>query len=106
MASNDGVTFRQMLHGERFYYGVEVVTTRGFQLPDTPNNLASFASELLNDPRVGWISITDNPGGGPMLPPDWLAGTVAGPPRSHNIAHDLQGPQPQRPGSLRLALCG
>jgi methylenetetrahydrofolate reductase (NADPH) len=66
-----------MLIGERFYYGVEVVTTRGFQLPDAPNNLASFARDLLGDSRVGWISVTDNPGGGPMLPPDWLAGTVA-----------------------------
>jgi len=77
MASNDGVTFREMLLGERFHYGIEVVTTRGFQLPDTPDNLASFAHDLLSDRRVGWISITDNPGGGPMLPPDWLAGTVA-----------------------------
>jgi methylenetetrahydrofolate reductase (NADPH) len=77
MASNDGVTFREMLFGERFYYGVEVVTTRGFQLPDSPTNLTSFAHDLLNDPRVGWISITDNPGGGPMLPPGWLAGAMA-----------------------------
>jgi methylenetetrahydrofolate reductase (NADPH) len=77
MASNDGVSFREMLIGERFYYGVEVVTTRGFQLPDMPNNFASFARDLLDDSRVGWISITDNPGGGPMLPPDWLAGVVA-----------------------------
>ena len=36
-----------------------------------------FARDLLADPRIGWISITDNPGGGPMLPPDWLAGLVA-----------------------------
>ena len=77
MSSIDGVTFREMLFGERFYYGVEVVTTRGFQLPDTPNNLTSFAHDLLGDSRVGWISITDNPGGGPMLPLDWLAGKVA-----------------------------
>ncbi|MGA2059721.1 MAG: methylenetetrahydrofolate reductase C-terminal domain-containing protein [Thermoguttaceae bacterium] len=77
MASNDGVSFKEMLLGERFYYGVEVVTTRGFQLPDAPNNLASFARDLLGDSRVGWISVTDNPGGGPMLPPDWLGGVVA-----------------------------
>ena len=36
-----------------------------------------FAKDLLADPRIGWISITDNPGGGPMLPPDWLGGLVA-----------------------------
>jgi hypothetical protein len=29
MAPNGGVSYRQMLLGERFYYGVEVVTTRG-----------------------------------------------------------------------------
>ena len=77
MATNDNISFREMLSGDQFYYGIEVVTTRGFQLPDTPNNLASFANDLLNDHRVGWISITDNPGGGPMLPPGWLAGLVA-----------------------------
>ena len=31
----------------------------------------------MDDPRIGWISLTDNPGGGPMLPPDWIAGLVA-----------------------------
>jgi hypothetical protein len=75
--TNDGVTFAQMLTGERFYYGVEVVTTRGYEPPEKPNNLAAFAKDLLGDGRVGWISITDNPGGGPMLPPDWLGGLVA-----------------------------
>lgn len=73
----DGVTFREMLTGDRFYYGAEVVTTRGLQQPHSPQGLAGFARALLEDPRVGWISITDNPGGGPMLPPDWLAGLVA-----------------------------
>lgn len=77
-ATNDGVTFQQMLTGgDRFYYGVEVVTTRGFEPPDKPANLAAFAQDLLGDRRVGWISITDNPGGGPMLPPDWLGGLIA-----------------------------
>ena len=32
---------------------------------------------LLDDPRIGWVSITDNPGGTPMLPPDWLASLLA-----------------------------
>ena len=40
--------------------------------------MTAFARALLADPRIGWISITDNPGGGPMLPPDWLAGQLAG----------------------------
>ena len=66
-----------MITGDRFYYGAEVVSTRGLEQPDAPKGLAQFARGLLADPRVGWISITDNPGGGPMLPPDWLAGLVA-----------------------------
>ena len=76
-APNDGVTYREMLASGRFYYGAEVVTTRGLEPVDSPGNLATFAKDLLADPRIGWISITDNPGGGPMLPPDWLAGLVA-----------------------------
>jgi methylenetetrahydrofolate reductase (NADPH) len=75
--TNDGVTFKEMLTGERFYYGVEVVTTRGYEPPEKISNLGTFAKDLLGDCRVGWISITDNPGGGPMLPPDWLGGLVA-----------------------------
>ena len=77
MKANEDVTFREKLGAGRFFYGAEVVTTRGLEPVDSPGNLASFAKDLLADPRIGWISITDNPGGGPMLPPDWLAGLVA-----------------------------
>ena len=76
-ASNENLTYREMLASGRFFYGAEVVTTRGLEPVDSQGNLASFARDLLADPRIGWISITDNPGGGPMLPPDWLAGLVA-----------------------------
>jgi methylenetetrahydrofolate reductase (NADPH) len=76
-ASSEGITYREMLASGRFCYGAEVVTTRGLQTADASGNLASFAKDLLANPRIGWISITDNPGGGPMLPPDWLAGLVA-----------------------------
>lgn len=74
IASKDGVSFREMLSGDRFYYGAEVVTTRGYSAPESSDPLRNLASDLLCDPRIGWISITDNPGGAPMLPPDWLAG--------------------------------
>ena len=103
--SNEGVTYREMLASGRFYYGAEVVTTRGLEPVDSPGNLAAFAQDLLADPRIGWISITDNPGGGPMLPPDWLGGLVAEPPQPRGPAPDLQGHEPQRPGIGRLALC-
>lgn len=69
-------TYREMITGDRFDYGVEVVTTRGLSLPGSPGDLAAHAGSLLGDPRVGWISVTDNPGGAPMLPPDWLAGLM------------------------------
>ncbi len=66
-----------MLEGGRFYYGAEVVTTRGIAAPGSPPALVAFAEALLADPRIGWISITDSPGGQPMLPPGWLGTLVA-----------------------------
>ncbi len=71
------MTLRAMLTGNRFAYGAEVVSSRGLQDPAGGQGLAAFCRALLDDPRIGWISITDNPGGGPMLPPDWMAGLVA-----------------------------
>jgi methylenetetrahydrofolate reductase (NADPH) len=75
--SHQNLTYRDILSSGQFHYGAEVVTTRGLEPVDSPGNLASFAKDLLADPRISWISVTDNPGGGPMLPPDWLAGLVA-----------------------------
>ena len=77
IAQNSNIPFRNMMAGANFYYGAEVVTTRGVATPGSPADIAAFAKALLADPRIGWISITDSPGGAPMLPPDWLAGQVA-----------------------------
>jgi methylenetetrahydrofolate reductase (NADPH) len=77
IASKEGVSFREMVTADRFYYGAEIVTTRGIPAPDTTSPLLELARDCLADPRIGWISITDNPGGSPMLPPDWLAGHFA-----------------------------
>ena len=77
ISPSEGVSYREMLTGGRFYYGAEIVTTRGVVPPDATQNLVGMARSLLADPRIGWISVTDNPGGAPMLPPDWLAGLVA-----------------------------
>jgi methylenetetrahydrofolate reductase (NADPH) len=77
MIASNAVPFREMLNGKDFYYGAEVVSTRGLSLPGSPGDLAAFAKALLANPRIGWISITDSPGGAPMLPPGWLAGLVA-----------------------------
>lgn len=76
IAPKQGVSFREMIGGQRFYYGAEVVTTRGIGTPDSSNRMVALAEALVDDPRIGWISITDNPGGAPMLPPDWLAGLL------------------------------
>jgi methylenetetrahydrofolate reductase (NADPH) len=73
----DGVTFRQMLTGPGFYYGAELVTTRGIAEPGKPHKLVELGEALAGDPRIGWISVTDNPGGNPMLPPDWLGRILA-----------------------------
>ncbi|MGL6195950.1 MAG: methylenetetrahydrofolate reductase C-terminal domain-containing protein [Thermoguttaceae bacterium] len=59
-----------------FLYGAEVVNTRGIPVEGSPSDPFALANALLADPRIDWVSITDNPGGGPMLPPDWLAGLL------------------------------
>lgn len=64
-----------VLPNRQFPIGVEVVTSRG--IPNERNfSPVVFARELLSDDRIAWISITDNPGGNPMLPADWLAGQL------------------------------
>jgi methylenetetrahydrofolate reductase (NADPH) len=75
--SHQNLSYRDILSSDQFFYGAEIVTTRGLEPVDSPGNLATFAKDLLADPRIGWVSVTDNPGGGPMLPPDWLGGLVA-----------------------------
>lgn len=75
--ADERISFGELLTSDQFYYGAEVVTSRGLEPTASPGALASFANDLLANPQIGWISITDNPGGGPMLPPDWLGGLVA-----------------------------
>ena len=72
-----GVSFRQMLTEGRFYYGAELVTTRGIADAKAGSKLVELGQALAADPRIGWISVTDNPGGNPMLPADWLGRLLA-----------------------------
>lgn len=65
--------FRQLLTSGRFLYGAELVTTRGFEPPEQAGKIVELGNALTSDPRIDWVSITDNPGGNVMLPPDWLA---------------------------------
>ena len=75
--SNHEVGMRQMLGGQRFCYGAELVTTRGMPEEGEQHQLIKLGSALAEDPRIDWISITDNPGGNPMLPADWLGRILA-----------------------------
>ena len=77
MVSSGALSLREILTGSRFRYGAEIVTTRGFTPPGSSSQLVDMGAKLLADPRIGWVSITDNPGGTPMLPPDWLARQLA-----------------------------
>jgi methylenetetrahydrofolate reductase (NADPH) len=65
-------TFRDNLVQGRYCVGAELVTTRGFTPHDRPDAVVALGETLLKDPRVGWVSLTDNPGGNTMLPADWL----------------------------------
>ncbi|MBL7077163.1 MAG: methylenetetrahydrofolate reductase C-terminal domain-containing protein [Kiritimatiellae bacterium] len=66
-------TFREMLKGDTFHYGVELVSSRGMpKVGGDDSKLLQEAEELARNPHFSWISITDNPGGNPMLPADWL----------------------------------
>ena len=79
-------SLREILTGSRFCYGAEIVTTRGFTPQGAASQLVELGDKLLKDPRIGWVSITDNPGGAPMLPPDWLARQL-GPDRPRIVVH-------------------
>lgn len=70
--------FRELLAAGRFIYGAELVTTRGIPAPDQRPKLVDLGEALAADPRIAWVSITDNPGGNPMLPADWIANILKG----------------------------
>ena len=73
LTPKDNLTFRELLTADRFVYGAELVTTRGIPEPEQRPKLVELGEALAADQRIGWVSITDNPGGNPMLPADWLA---------------------------------
>ena len=69
---DDTQTFRQITAGDRFAYGVELVTTRGISEPDVRAKPVELGEALAQDPRLGWVSITDSAGGHPMISADWV----------------------------------
>ena len=60
-----------------FLYGAEIVSSRGIPAPGETAAPLALTRSLLSDSRIAWVSITDNPGGGPMLTPDWFTGQLA-----------------------------
>ncbi|MCF7689589.1 MAG: methylenetetrahydrofolate reductase, partial [Cephaloticoccus sp.] len=79
-------TFREQINSGSFIYGAELVTTRGMPEPEQPSKLVELGEALAADARIGWISITDNPGGNPMIPADWL-GNVLKPSGKELVIH-------------------
>jgi len=71
------LSFKEALAGGQFLYGAELVSTRGIPAPGEHSKLIELGEALAANPKINWISITDNPGGNPMLPPDWIAGMLA-----------------------------
>jgi methylenetetrahydrofolate reductase (NADPH) len=60
----------------RFIYGAELVTTRGAVAPGSADKLVALGEAFCAIPRITWVSVTDNPSGIPMLPPDWMGRTL------------------------------
>src|SRR6476661_7559816 len=55
-----------------FLFGAELVSIRGSMAERSAVKARAFANQLVECPRVDWISITDNAGGNPQLAPQAL----------------------------------
>src|SRR6202167_2064334 len=63
-------TLREKLsQSSRFLVGTELVSVRGSMAESSAIKVRSFANELVANPEIDWISITDNAGGNPQLAP-------------------------------------
>ena len=54
---------RNILESDQYVCGVELVTTRGTIDEAKAVLTRTFARELVDDPRIDWMSITGNAGG-------------------------------------------
>ncbi len=71
-------SFRSLIAAGRFIHGAELVSTRGYAPMKAPGALAELGEALCATRRMGWLSMTDSPGGHTMLPPDWLGRILRG----------------------------
>ena len=53
----------------RFLFAAELVSVRGSMAESSAVKARGFASELVANPNIDWISVTDNAGGNPQLAP-------------------------------------
>ncbi len=66
-------TLREKLEQtDDFVVGVELVSVRGSMAERSAVKARTFANQLVECPRVDWISVTDNAGGNPQLAPQAL----------------------------------
>ena len=73
MTSAAPVPLRERLgEPDTFVVAAELVTSRGPITGDSGRKVLELARELVTDPRIDVLSITDNPGGHAMLAPDAL----------------------------------
>jgi len=63
-------TLREKLaDSSRFLVASELVSVRGSMAESSAIKVRNFASELIANPDIDWISVTDNAGGNPQLAP-------------------------------------
>ncbi|MDE3130672.1 MAG: methylenetetrahydrofolate reductase C-terminal domain-containing protein, partial [Acidobacteriota bacterium] len=67
-------TLREKLSApDAFVIATELVTGRGVLEQHSGQALVELAHQLARNPRIDVLSLTDNPGGNPMIAPDMLA---------------------------------
>ncbi len=67
-------TLRERLEQtSQFLIGVELVSVRGTMAEGSAIKVRALADQLVESPRIDWISITDNAGGNPQMAPQSLA---------------------------------
>jgi methylenetetrahydrofolate reductase (NADPH) len=67
-------TLREKLSApDAFVIGAELVTSRGVIEQHSGQALVELSHQLAENPRIDFCSLTDNPGGNPMIAPDMLA---------------------------------
>ncbi len=72
-------TLREKLDApDAFVIAAELVTSRGVLEQHSGQALVELSQQLAENPRIDFVSLTDNPGGNPMITPDMLANRMRG----------------------------